>query len=633
MPKPALAMPQWILALFCVFFVFAIGLANLKTDPIENDEFRSLNHIEPVWHTKARTIPETIQSVASLSPQHGPLFFIILNVWHELAGADLFSLRMLSTLFGILSIAMAYRLACLAGAREDALAAAFALSFLAFYSFFAHYLRMYTMLSLACGWLLWSYWRVQRGPRPSIWAWISLLAATAIIPYTHYFGSIIPAAIGIYHLAQRPRDRRWRHILLAMFLAALCFLPWLPVVLGGLAEHVVDDSAVRMTVLEAARAVLSVSSNGAWLLAPLVAGLALYHRKRLDDGAKFLLIITCLALALLVLLNLFAPIFIANRMRYTVALALPFCCCAVMCLRALPRWNTLRWLALILWFLSFFVYLQSDDYAVYTNIAQHETKKIPNYQEFLYQADRLPGHNELILSFHPNMRLSSNKTLPYYRKVIPRWDYIAHITYNDAGDLLIQSGHSRYASQESIAANVRSVWVLHNPAETDLHALPVYADWFQQHFAFCKRFHETDVTIIDYYLSPSIPCELITDAAPFAVQYDNGMILANALSQQTADALYAHLWWHETIGDEFSVSLQIFDEAGQKASQLDAVVSDEPIDAFAFDLSGFSPGQYRLDLIVYNFATQKSVPGIAVGSESPFARSLTLTTFTIDAPA
>ena len=633
MPARLPQLPQRLLALICVFFVFAFGLANLKSDPIENDEFRSLNHIEPVWLGAARSIPETIESVASLSPQHGPLFFIALNIWYDLVGADLFSLRLLSTLFATLSIAMAYRVASVTGAREDGLAAAIALSFLAFYMFFAHYLRMYSMLALAGGWLLWSYWRLTSLPRPSAWAWLSLLLATAVIPYTHYFGSIIPAAIVIYHIVMRRRDRRWWQVLLAMALAGVCFLPWLPVVLGGLAEHVDDASAVRMGLIEAGRAVLSVSSNGLLLLAPFVAGLAIVNRQRLPAGAKFLGLVTLLALVLLALLNVFAPIFIANRMRYTVVLALPFCCFAAICLRSLPHWKAWRWLALVLWCSSFFVYLQSGDYAVFTNIAQHETEKIPNYQEFVYQAEALPGHNELILSFHPNMRLSSNKTLPYYRKLLPRWDYIVHITYNDDGELLVQSGHSRYDSLDAIAANSRSIWLLHNPAQTDLAAMPAYSDWFLRHFKLCKRFYESEFTVIDYTVSQAIPCELITAAAPFTVHYDNGMLLANAHSQLSGDQLSAHLWWHETIGDDFSVSLQIFDAAGDKHRQLDAVVAGEPIDAFAFDLAGLPPGDYRLELIVYDFETHESVPGTIMSSQSRFPRSLALLEFSLDESA
>ena len=162
------------IAAICVFFAFAVGVLNLKSDPIENDEFRTLNHIEPVWLSETRSIPETIQSVAALSPQHGPLYFIILNVWHKLVGSDLFSLRFLSTLFGILTIATLYRLASITGRREDGATAAIALSFLAFYLFHVHYLRMYTLLTLVCGWVLLSYWTAAQKRSLSKRAWLSL---------------------------------------------------------------------------------------------------------------------------------------------------------------------------------------------------------------------------------------------------------------------------------------------------------------------------------------------------------------------------------------------------------------------------------------------------------------------------
>ncbi len=617
------------LALICVFFLFAVGVANLKSDPIENDEFRTLNHIEPVWSTEIRTIPETIQSVATLSPQHGPFYFVVLNAWHKLAGFDLFSLRLLSIYFGVLSIAIVYRLAMITGKRDDGAAAVLALSFLAFYMFHVHYLRMYSLLSLACGWTLWSYWIVSRRQSPGRWSWILFFAATASMPYIHYMGSLTLLAVGIYHVVLARRDKRWWQVLAVMALAGLMFLPWLPVVISGLAEHRLDSTATRMTFIGATRALLSVGSNGILLLPPLVAGLVILNLRRLNDAEKYLGFVALLTAALLVILNEFAPIFIANRIRYSIVLTVPYCCLAVIGLRMLPAWRLLRLPVLLLWCMSFFYYLGTEDYAVFTNIRQHETEKIPHYQDFVYESEKLPGHNELILSFHPNMILSSNKTLPYYRKVLPRWAYIVHITYNANDDLIIQSGHSKYGSLDAIAANSKSIWVLHNPDQTDLNAMPVYRDWFLQHFTMCKRFHENAFSIIDYYVATTVPCDIVTNAAPFTINYDNGMVLANAVSVQTTSELRIYLRWGATIGKEYSLSLQIFDASMAKVRQLDAVISSEPLDEFSFDLSELRPGDYNVDLIVYNFDTKKSEPGIVVSTQQRFQRSLMLTRFSI----
>ncbi len=620
-----------VITLFCLLFVFAVGVTNLKVDPIENDEFRTLNHIEPVWLTEARTIPETIQSVAILSPQHGPFYFVIMNAWHKLVGSDLFSLRLLSTFFGILSIATVYRLSMITGERQNAAAAALALSFLAFYVFHFHYLRMYTLLTLACGWLLHSYWSASLAGSQSKQSLISLFAVTALMPYIHYFGSLVLLAIGAYHILFVRRDRRWWRVLAVMGLAGLLFLPWLPYVIGGLAEHQLDPTAIRLSAFEAIRATLSVISNGILVLPPVIAGLAIVNLRRLNCAEKYLGFVAIMTLALLVLLNQIAPVFVENRMRYVLVLTVPYCCIAVAALRHLPAWRQLRLPIAIVWIVSFFYYLGSGDYLTFTNIVQHETDKIPHYQDFVYEASELPGHNELILSFHPNMVLSSNKTLPYYRKVIPQWAYIVHITYDSQGDLIIQSGHARYGSLESIAANSTGIWVLHNPGQSDLMSMPVFRNWFLQRFKICKRFLERDVSIIDYYVKLSIPCELITDDPARGIAYDNETELANYVLEEADGELAAYLWWRHTEDKRYSFSLQIFDEKAKLVGQHDQKISGEPIDIVSIDTSSLPAGDYNVQFIVYEFETLKSQPGRMLLNGESFDRVVEIYRFTIDA--
>lgn len=620
-----------VITLFCLLFVFAVGVTNLKVDPIENDEFRTLNHIEPVWLTEARTIPETIQSVAILSPQHGPFYFVIMNAWHKLVGSDLFSLRLLSTFFGILSIATVYRLSMITGERQNAAAAALALSFLAFYVFHFHYLRMYTLLTLACGWLLHSYWSASLAGSQSKQSLISLFAVTALMPYIHYFGSLVLLAIGAYHILFVRRDRRWWRVLAVMGLAGLLFLPWLPYVIGGLAEHQLDPTAIRLSAFEAIRATLSVISNGILVLPPVIAGLAIVNLRRLNCAEKYLGFVAIMTLALLVLLNQIAPVFVENRMRYVLVLTVPYCCIAVAALRYLPAWRQLRLPIAIVWIVSFFYYLGSDDYLTFTNIVQHETDKIPHYQDFVYEASELPGHNELILSFHPNMVLSSNKTLPYYRKVIPQWAYIVHITYDSQGDLIIQSGHARYGSLEAIAANSTGIWVLHNPGQSDLMSMPVFRNWFLQRFKICKRFLERDVSIIDYYVKLSIPCELITDDPARGIAYDNETELANYVLEEADGELAAYLWWRHTEDKRYSFSLQIFDEKAKLVGQHDQKISGEPIDIVSIDTSSLPAGDYNVQFIVYEFETLKSQPGRMLLNGESFDRVVEIYRFTIDA--
>ena len=620
-----------VAAVLCLFLAFAYAVSTLKTYPIENDEFRTLNHIEPVWSTQARSIPATIRSVAALSPQHGPVYFISLNVWHKLAGSDLFSLRLLSTFFCLLALAMVYRLATITRKRNDPIVAMLTLSLLAFYMFYVQNLRMYTLLSFVSGWALWSYWKASRTRSPRAWVWISLFASIALVSYTHILGSLIVAAIGVYHVVFAKRDRRWRQVLIICAAAAALYMPWMPVVIAGLTEHNLDSgaAAARFAAAESVYAIFSILSNGAPLLPPLVAGLLLARARRLANPEKYLVFVVLLAATAMVVLNEFVPLIVENRMRYTIIIFAPYCCLVAIGLRQLPLWERLRFPALVLWCLLFFNYMGTEAYEAFTNMQQHETRKIPRYQDFIYEAASLPGYNELILSFHPNMVLSASKTLEYYRKALPDWAYIVHMTYDAEDELLIQSNHARYNTLDAIVANNNSVWVIHNPRETSLNDLPVYTNWLIKHFKQCIRYRDAELSAIDYYVQHAIPCELIASEAPVTVSYDNGTELANALVEQLGNKLHVFLRWGETIEKEYSLSLQVFDQKRNKVRQLDAVISGGPLDAFAFDLAGLKPGAYSVELIVYNFASGISVPGLLVAEDSRFERAISLQDFSV----
>ena len=619
-------------ALLCLFFVFSYGVGNLKTYPIENDEFRTLNHIEPVWLEQARSLPDSIRSVASLSPQHGPVYFLFLNVWHKLVGADLFSLRLLSVYFGVLSIAALYQVALISKSHEIACAAVMAMSFLAFYIHFSHNMRMYTLVAAVSGWVIWSYWKALRSQAPGSRIWTSLFAAVALMPYIHYLGTLIVVGVGIYHVIMFRRDRRWWLILTVLILASLLFLPWLPVALGGLTEHQtdVDATGARLVLFDAIRAVLSILSNGIALLPLLVAGITLKNFARLTSPERFLGFITLFTVAALFVLNEVAPILVENRMRYTVILAVPYACVVAIALRLISAGSYLRILCAVAWCLSCFYYLGTDDYLIFTNLQQQGTKQIPRYQDVIYELQGRLKYNELVLSFHPTKVVSPNKTLPYYRKALRDQASIVHITYDEDGELLIQRGYSPFSSLDAISLRRNSVWVLYNPDQTALDDLPVSNDWLLQRFKACIRYHDTEISAIDYYVAREVPCDLVNQQASLTVLYDNGFVLDNAITELSGDELNVYLRWGKAIDKEYSLTLQIFDQFGAKVRQLDAVISGDPVDVFTFDLSELGSGEQSVELIVYSIETGRSVPGTVAIKQQRFERSLSILSFSID---
>ncbi len=617
------------LSVIGLFLLFALGSANLKIFPIGNDEYNSLSHIEQPESGTRYDLAGTVQSVIDRSQQHSPLYFLLLNVWRTFAGADLFALRLFSLLCGLLTVAATFQLAAACCDRQMGLAALLVITFLAYHLFYSHTARMYTLLPLFSVWVIWSYWKViaETGVIPRR-RWLSLLASAALILYLHYFGSMILAAIGLYHLLFVPKHRRWWLVALHLLAAGLCFLPWLPVAIAGFSNRISLANA-RLPVLESIFTYFLVFSNGLFFLPLLTAAFAARNYSRLNPAEKFILLITAFTLLLAVLANELTPILVARRMRYMTVLTAPFCCSLLIGLRFLPRWNLIRYPALILWIASFVVFSRSDALLHYANKLEQNLHKMPHYQDFIYESERLPGHNELILSFHPDLIITVTKTLRYYRAALADYAHLAHITYDAAGQVYIQSVLTPYASLDAIAENATGIWVIHDPQQTDLGSPDVVTDWLGDHYHACQRFVEKSNSVIDYYLRINVPCGLVTAAAPLGIRYDNGTELGNLLTEQSTGALRVYLRWLHTIDAKYSFTLQAFNKQAEKVLQADRVISGEPVDIVQFDISALPAGEYTMKFIVYDFTSGASQPGAILSRSERFEREIEVAQFSV----
>lgn len=614
----------------CFLAFYAAATANLKRFPIGNDEYNSWNRILDSATGAPYSLAKTVGDVMIESPQHGPAYFVLLNIWRSLAGSELFTLRLLSAYFGLLTVAVTYRLAASVGNQDLGLTAFFIAVFLAYMLYYSHLARMYTLLPMTSGWLLWSYARViQPERRPSRIAWLALLLSAALMLYIHYFGIMLLAALGLYHLVVAEKSRRWLKVSLILIVAGLLFLPWLPVAIEGFPGRP-DVSDTRLSLLNSLLHILRIFSNGLVVIPPVALLAAVIRYRRLKPGELLVSLVAVITLLLVLLSNELAAIFSDWQMRYMSVFVVPFCCAMAIGLRLLPGWKLLRLPLAALWIASFLVFYRSEDLLVATGARIQDLDKIPPYQEFIYESDRLPGYNELILSIHSDTGIRVRKTLDYYRKALSRWSHIVHISFDEGEEAVIQSGLSTYATLDAIAANAKGIWLIYNPQQSDLSAQPWYRDWFAQHFALCKRYLDKPESKIEYYLNRVIPCRLVTDSDPFAIHYDGGTELANYEAQQSAESLEFFFWWGRTVGKDYSLSLQVFDADSNKALWLDAVISGEPIDHFSFDISGLAAGEYAVKLIVYDFASKASQNGIVVAEQLRFDRDIELLRFSVE---
>ena len=493
------------MAVLCLVVFFAVAVGNLTRFPIGNDEYNSWNRILDNTTGAPYSLGQTVDDVIAESAQHGPAYFILLNTWRALAGSDLFTLRLLSVYFGLLTLAVTYGLAAFVGKRDLGQTALFIAAFLAYMLYYSHLARMYTLLPMMSGWLIWSYARVIRpGRPPSRVVWLILLLSAALMLYIHYFGIMVLAALGLYHLLVAEKDRRWLQVSLLMAMAGLLFVPWLPVAIAGFPGRP-DVTDTRMPLLSSLLHILRIFSNGLWFIPPLALVSAAVSYRRLQRGEILVCFVAVVTFALVLLSNELAAIFSDWQMRYMSVFVLPFCCALAVGLRRLPRWNRLRLPLAGLWVGAFAAFYASEDLLVATGARIQNLDKIPRYQDFIYESHQLPGYNELILGLHPDTQVGVSKTLDYYRKMLARWSHIVHISMNADNEAVIQSGLSTYATLDAIAANANGIWLIFNPQQTEVEAMPVYTDWLIEHFAPCKRYLERPDSIIEYYLHRDFP--------------------------------------------------------------------------------------------------------------------------------
>lgn len=618
---------HFAVVLLCLALTYALGVSNLKSSPMAIDEPWSARNISKSRFDPPYSIPETIE-ISLRGDVHAPGYFILLNIWGRLTGQDLFNSRLLSVFFGLIAVALTYRLALLAG-DDTAIDAALFAAGLAIVVYYTYHVRMYSLMTLMSVWVAWCYWRViaAAGPVPRRY-WIAFILASVASIWVHAFGAIVLGALGVYHLLFAPKDRRWLLTCLAAMAASLLLLLWLPFNTQELAARAVPTSST-LSFVDSILAFASVYTNGLPLLVPVVAiAVALYY-KRLNRSQQYILILVITMILLTLLGNEFAPLVIARRIRYTIVIALPLCCALAIGLNLLPGWRYFRIPFLILWIAALAAYSRSEEMLLYTNWLNLDQHKAPHYQDVFYEPAVVTYGSDYIVSFHPDTPIPE-RYLGYYGRDPGEVKGLIHIWTNGQGAAEIQVLDRSYSTVDSMDAWRFPVWLVYNPQQTDLKSIPAYTDGFTKHYQACGRYVDKPLSVVERYAPIDVPCALITAAAPLAIQYGEGAELGNIIYALETDSLQVHAWWTRTDFGVFNYTLQVFAADGTKAgSQTDAIIGDTGFYMQQLDISSLPAGEYVLKLIVYERASLKSQPGLVKAASRQFQRDIEVGRFTI----
>jgi mannosyltransferase len=117
-----------------------------------------------------------------------PLYNILLNNWIKFFGNNIFTNRILSLIFFVLSIPSAFILTKFATKKSNVgayMATLFTLS--PFMNWFGSELRMYSMLVFFTVWGHYFFLRIFESKRQSSWLWLGYFASSLFGIYSHYF--------------------------------------------------------------------------------------------------------------------------------------------------------------------------------------------------------------------------------------------------------------------------------------------------------------------------------------------------------------------------------------------------------------------------------------------------------------
>lgn len=266
----------WIVPL--LLLVTLLAVTHIHT-PFWVDEIWSLYYAGGAQYGPI-SLTETVQRTIGqyTHERNPPGYYLLLNIWGTAVGWSGFGGRMLSVLAGLLSVAVVYRLGSDLVSPRVGIGAAVTMGTSAFFIYYLHELRVYTLYGMFAVVLIWLYWRmVSRRENFGIAIQVVYILTIAGLLYMHYLNALILVALGLYHLLFARESRHWRRLITLTFIGGLFFLPQIGLLVDATerAAEVVSVAALDAPTIGQTIA-MEFSNNSIALLAFLmICGLAL----------------------------------------------------------------------------------------------------------------------------------------------------------------------------------------------------------------------------------------------------------------------------------------------------------------------------------------------------------------------
>ena len=159
---------------------------------------------ESLWYDEGLSIqfahlnlPQLINEL-SLKETHPPFYYLLLHYWINLFGDSEFSARLLSAIFGALTVLMVYHVGRLLFDKKTGILSAILVSVSGFFVYFSQEVRMYSLLPFLA--LASMYFFLKLLDKKNIAHAAGYAVFTILLLYTHYTGFFIILAQNIYFI-------------------------------------------------------------------------------------------------------------------------------------------------------------------------------------------------------------------------------------------------------------------------------------------------------------------------------------------------------------------------------------------------------------------------------------------------
>jgi len=577
----------------------AMGALRLNDDILYVDEFHSIRNSGGafygsldwggVWQRTATEDPGGM----------GVLYHWLLNGWGWLSGWSVYSVRVFSLGFGLLAIALLYRLGADFFSRRIGLYAAVVLASSAFYLDFLHEARAYTMIAFLTIGAVYSYLRAQRPKAHPLW-YVALALSLAAIAYTHYVALVIGAVLGLDHLLRFRNARRWWLMLAAMAAAALLFLPWVGITLDVI-QRGTEDTARQsdsMTPLQILAELFPAFSNANLALLAL---LAFYAVREWTQRARLLWLWLGVSLILVLIVNMLIPFMV--HLRYVLLLWPALALIVALGVSHIGKAGIPAALLLMIW-AGAGLYQYANPAFISGQFGYIYRAPADGFQRALAVLDERAEADDMAL-WHiipPGYEPFNYFVLDYYLQPSDlRYDQFERMGNSFAG------GDVEYLQDvEAVLFGVDAVWTMVIPElETTQRTGVVNYVLATQYDQCGVIFTQGDMEMTLYTRPPqSAPAGRFAHGSGAIALYDQGR------AAQNDAALDVVLGW--TIPDglpenTYSVALHLVDEDGALVSQADFPLPHRFYDCTmtTIPLDEVPSGEYTLRALVYNWQTNE----------------------------